>query len=185
MKKRYNKQIKELLIIKALKLFINSPYEEVYLREFARKTGISLNSSQRFLQLFLKNGFINEERKANLRYFKANLENIVFRQIKIAYSLNELANSGLIDFLKKDFNQVILFGSLAKGLDDIKSDIDIVGIGIKKKSMLSEFESKLKREINVHAFTLSDWKKNKQENPAFYQDVISHGIALIGDIPII
>src|SRR3990167_7529408 len=127
MKKGYNSE-KEFLILKALKFFAESPYNEVYLREFARKSGLSLNTSQRFLGIFLKQGFISEFRRGNLRCFKANLDSIIFRHIKIVFSLKDLENSGLIDVLKDEFPQVILFGSIAKGLDDNKGDIDVVCI---------------------------------------------------------
>lgn len=184
MKNRYNKT-NELLILKALKFFVENPYEEIYLREFGRKLKISPNSSQRFLNLFLEQNLIKESRRANLRYFKANIDSIVFRQIKIIFSLKKLEDSGLIDYLRDKFFQVVLFGSAAKGLDDDKSDIDLVCIGIKKTLDLFEFEKKLNKEISIHFFSLVDWKKQKEKNKAFYQDVISYGINLIGELPII
>ena len=179
-----NLQENGLLILKALKFFTDNPYYEVYLREFGRKIRISPNSAQRFLNLFLKQGFILEFWKGNLRYFKANLGSIVFRNIKITFSLKKIEDSGLIDILKENFSNVVLFGSVSKGTDDIGSDIDLVCIGIKKGIDTSEFEKKLGREINLHAFTLAQWKEQKKENKAFYQDVIT-GINLIGEIPII
>ena len=180
MKKGYN-----LLILKALEFFIRNPYEDIHLREFSRRLKISPNTAQRFLDLFLKEGFINQERKANLRYFKANLDNIVFRQIKITYSIKELKDSNLINHLKDRFSSLILFGSLAKGLDDENSDIDMIGIGDIKKINLHDFENILKREINLHSFSIGQWKKQANGNKAFYQDVIIDGINLIGEIPII
>jgi CTP-dependent riboflavin kinase len=63
MKKGYN-----MLILKALEFFIENSYEEIHLREFSRRIAISPNSSQRFLNFFLKNDFIVEERKANGKF---------------------------------------------------------------------------------------------------------------------
>jgi len=174
-----------LLILKALEFFIIDPYREIYLREFSRKLKISPNTAQRFLNLFLKEDLITEERKANLRYFKANLNNIVFRNIKLTHSLKKIKDTGLIDHLKKDSSSVILFGSIAKGLDDKNSDIDLVCIGNKKNINITEIQEKINQELNIHIFNLSEWKKQKKINKAFYQDVISEGINLIGEIPII
>lgn len=179
MKNRYN-----MLVFEALRFFIENPHQEIHLREFSRKTKISLNSAQRFLSLFLDKDFITEERKANLRYFKANLESIVFKHIKKTYSLQILMESGLIDYLKNaDFTFVTLFGSVARGEDDSKSDIDLVCIGGKQQN-LYEFERRLKKEINTHFFSWAEWRKQKDKNKAFYQDVISQGINLIGEIPV-
>jgi len=184
MKKRYNKM--NLLILKALRFFVENPYREVYLREFVRELKISPNTAQRFLDLFVKENLLKEKRKANLRYFKANLENKVFRYIKITFSIKNIMDSGLIDYLKKEkFSNVVLFGSVAKGEDDDRSDIDLVCIGSKKRLELEKFYNKLKREINVHIFTLAEWKRQKQENKAFYQDVISTGINLVGETPLV
>lgn len=180
MKKGYN-----LLILKALEFFIENPYDQIHLREFSRKMGISPNSSQRFLDFFLKNEFIVEERKANLRYFKANLDNFVFRHIKITFSLQKIKDSGMVDNFLDKFANVVVFGSIAKGTDDKKSDIDLVCIGNSKDINFQSYESKLGRTINSHIFTFLEWKKQKDKNKAFYQDVITDGINIIGQIPII
>lgn len=180
MKKGYN-----LLVLKALNFFIENPYEEIHLREFSRQLKISLNSAQRFLDLFLREKFIHEFRRANLRYFKSNLDSIVFRNIKLTSSLKLLEDSGLVKYLEKKFSQIILFGSLARGLDNLESDIDILCIGKKQELEIYEFEKKLKKEINIHTFSLTQWKKQKLENKAFYQQIISTGVSLIGEIPIL
>ncbi len=184
MKDRYN-----LLILSALEFFIEKPYEEIHLREFSRRLKISLNSAQRFLNLFLKNEFVKEERKANLRYFKANLENAVFRQIKIAYSLNMLIKEEFISKLKETgVSHAILFGSTAEGKDDEKSDVDLTLIGINKlKAMeiVRKKQEECKKEISPHFFSLAEWKKQAKGNKAFYLDVLTKGISLIGEKPIV
>jgi len=179
--KKYN-----ILALKVLEFFIENPNEEIYLREFSRKLNISVNSAQRFLNFFLKEGLIKENRRVNLRFFKANLDSIVFRNMKITWSLKKIEDSGLIDFLKGDFLYVVLFGSVARGIDDKNSDLDLVCIGKMKKNNLDlyKFEKKIGGEINVHVFSFEEWKETKTKNKAFYQDVISIGINLIGEMPV-
>lgn len=177
-----------LLILKALKFFIENPYKEIHLREFSRKLNISPNTAQRFLNLFLNEGLIKEERKANSRYLKANTDNILFKHIKITYSLRELNKKDLILSLKNNSSHVVLFGSVAKGLDEENSDIDLLIISDDKKKIkdiLFNIQDKFDREINYHIFSWSEWKKQKTENKAFYQDIISTGINLIGEIPLV
>jgi len=177
-----------LLVLKALGFFIENPYDEIYLREFSRKLKISPNTSQRFLDLFLKEGFIKEEKKANSRFFKANLDNIVFRHIKKTYSIKKLVDLGFFDLLKESVSHVVVFGSVAEGLDDKKSDIDLLIIGSDKsrvRNIILEIQKKADREIQEHVFSFAEWKKQKKENKAFYQDVIAKGINLIGEMPIV
>lgn len=175
-----------LLVLKALKFFIENPYSEIHLREFSRKMKISSNTAQRFLDLFLKENLVKEERKANLRYFKANLQNLVFRQMKITYSIKKITDSGLLNIFKENnFSSVVLFGSVARGEDNELSDIDIVAIGPNKKIDLSKVEKNLDKELNIHFFTFSEWKKHQKSNKAFYQNVISTGINLKGEMPLV
>ena len=186
MKKRYHSQtgVGNPLVLTALRFFADNPYQEIYLREFGRKLGISPNSAQRFLNLFLKNNLIIGFKKGNLRYFRANLDSIVFRNIKITFSLKRIEDSGLIDFLKDKFTNAVLFGSISNGIDNGDSDIDMICIGIKREADLSLFEKKLGKEINAHFFTLAQWKEQKNKNKAFYQDVIG-GINLVGELPFV
>lgn len=180
MKKGYN-----LLIVKALEFFLDNPYESIHLRGFSRRIGISPNTAQRFLDYFLSEKIISEERKANLRYFKSNMDSILLRYMKKTFSLKKISDSGIIDYLReKGVSHLVLFGSVAKGEDSLKSDVDLVAIG-QKKIDVSMFYSRVKKEINIHFFSFAEWKKQKKENKAFYQDVISSGINLIGEMPLV
>ena len=182
MKNKYNSPI-----LKSLNFFVENPYENIHLREFARRLNISVNSAQRFLNLFLHQNFIKEERKANLRYFRANLDSIVFRYIKITFSLKLIENSGLISSFKEICSHLILFGSVAQGRDDKNSDIDIIVIAKDKetiKRIIPKIQKKISREINFQIFTTTEWRAQKDKNKAFYQEIIITGINLIGEIPI-
>ena len=183
MKKGYN-----LLVLNALSFFIENPYEEIYLREFSRRLKISINTSQRFLDFFLREGFIKEYKKANLRYFKADLDSIVFKNIKITFSLKKIEKSGIIDVLKEHISHFILFGSSAEGKDNKESDFDFLVIGRNKqkiKEIFSKNEGRFNREINAHIFLGQEWKNQAKINKAFYQDIISKGICLIGEKPFV
>ncbi|MFH1802873.1 MAG: nucleotidyltransferase domain-containing protein [archaeon] len=176
----------QLLVLDALRFFVENPLEEVYLRDFARRMEISPNSAQRFLDSFVEKKFVIDERKGNMRYFRSNLDSITFRQIKIVFSLECIENSGFIEACREmDVTHCVLFGSIAKGLDDKESDIDFVLIGNKIKPNFREFEKKLGREIQVKFFSWDEWKKQAQTNKAFYQDVITQGIAIIGGMPLV
>ena len=186
---KFNNNIMENLIhIKILKFFLDNPYYEVYLRELAKKLKLSPFAAKKYLDLLLKENLITEERKANLRYFKANISNLFFRYMKISFSINILLKSGIIKFLKdnvENVSSIVLFGSMAKGEDDKNSDIDIVVIGKEKSIDLREFEAKFGKEINLHVFSWSKWNKEADHNRAFYFDIIAYGIPLYGELPIV
>lgn len=177
-----------LIEIKILKFFFNNPYKEFYLRELAKKLKLSPFAIKKYMDILIKEDLILEKRKANLRYFKANVNDLFFKHLKIAFSIKEMKQSGLIkEILEKMANvsSIVLFGSVAKGEDDENSDIDIVVIGKEKNFSLAEARKKLGKEINLHVLLWSEWNKQADTNKAFYFDVITYGIPLYGELPIV
>jgi predicted nucleotidyltransferase len=175
-------------IFKVVNFFLENPYKEAHLRGIARELRISPFSSKKFLDLLLKEGLITEKRRANLRYFKANTLNLFFKHLKISFNIKKILDSGLIDFLKDKIpalSSITLFGSFAKGENYGESDIDLVAIGKKIKLDISGYKKILKREITLYTFSQAEWKKQQIENKAFYQDVISHGTPLYGELPLL
>ena len=103
-------------------------------------------------------------------------------------SLDKIKSAGIINNLKEKVFSFVLFGSVAEGKDDLNSDYDFLIIGKNKseiKKIFSEFEDKFNREINLHIFTLEEWKEQAKTNKAFYQDIIAKGVCLMGEKPII
>ena len=180
--------MQELKFIKFVEFFLVNPYKEVYIRELAKKLKISPFATKKYADILVKEGLILEEKKANLRYLKANVKNLFYKHAKITYNLRQLLKSGLIEFLKNNLTNVtsiILFGSLAKGEDSDMSDIDILIIGKQKYLSLSEFENKLEKEITLHFFSWSEWNEKAKEDHPFYYEIINHGIPLYGELPLI
>ena len=180
--------MQELIFLKVVKFFLENPYEEVYLRQLAKKLNLSSFAIKKYADLLVKENFIKEERKANLRYFKADVNNLFFKHLKIALNINIILKSGLLDFLKENLanvSSIVLFGSTAKGNDDKNSDVDILIIGKEKYLDLDKFEEKIDKEITLHIFSWSEWNQQTIENAAFYSDVIIHGITLHGELPLI
>ena len=180
--------MQELKLLETLKFFLENPYQEVYLRQLAKKINLSSFAIKKYADLLIKEDFIKEERKANLRYFRANINSLFFKHLKIAFNINLILKSGLLDFLKENLanvSSIVLFGSMAKGEDDEHSDIDILIIGKDKYLDLGRFEQKIGKEITLHIFSWSEWNHQAIKNRAFYSDVIIHGVPLYGQLPLI
>lgn len=180
--------MQELKFIRFMEFFLINPYEEVYLREIAKKLNISPFAAKKYTDILIKEGLIVDEKKANLRYLKANTFNIFYKYLKISHNIKQLIDSGLADFLKENITNItsiILFGSFAKGDDTKESDIDVLIIGKKSSFNLSKFEKKLKKEISIHFFSWSEWNNKTQKDHPFYYEIINHGIPVYGELPII
>jgi len=180
--------MQEPLFLKVVKFFIEHPYEEIYLRQLAKKLKLSPFAVKKYTDFLITESIITEERKANLRYFKANSSNLFFKQMKIAYNVRLILQSRLIDFLKQEIttiSSIVLYGSLAKGEDDTKSDIDILIIGKEKRLNVEKYEEKIGKKITLQILSWSEWNKNARANSAFYYEVISNGKSLFGELPIV
>jgi len=100
-------------------------------------------------------------------------------QLKRVENLKRIYESGLADFLEKEFAgaTIILFGSYSRGEDLINSDLDLAIIGRKDKLIdLTKYEKELERQININFYdSFKNIHKHLKEN-------LCNGIVLVGSI---
>ncbi len=153
-------------ILNILKPFFEEPRREFNLREFARVINKAPSTTTIKLKKLVELGIIKERKEWNLKLYKANLENDLYRDLKVFYNIRKLKESGLIDELNKYYLKptIVLFGSCSKGIDTEDSDIDLLIISEKTKEFPNEkkFEKKLKRAL--HVFVVKDLKEIKNEH---------------------
>ncbi len=180
-------------MVNIYKLKLTNLQQEI-LRLLFVKAGSSLNQRQiaNFLEVtqpavmkalpyLEKENIINiQQDKESRRWaIELNRENHKIMQLKYIDNLKQLYESGLADFLEKEFAgaTIILFGSYSRGEDIMNSDIDIAVIGRKDKLFdLATYETYLERKINLNFY--NDFKsihKNLKEN-------LCNGIILTGSI---
>ena len=108
-----------------------------------------------------------------------NRDNHKVMQLKRADNLRQMYESGLADFLEKEFAGavILLFGSYSRGEDIINSDIDIAVIGRKDKQIaLRKYEKSLERRININFYdSFKNIHKHLKEN-------LCNGITLAGGV---
>ncbi len=172
---------------KVIEYFINNPYDEIHLRGLAKRIKTPVFTVKKYVDYAVKDNLVIEKKVGNLRMLKANMKNPAFRYLKIFRSIDKLQKSGIVEYLSKMplVSSITLFGSVAKGEDDYKSDVDIIVIGQKVKIDLGKYEEMFGKEIAVKIYKWSEWKKIAEENKAFYQDIILYGITLLGEKPVV
>jgi predicted nucleotidyltransferase len=151
-----------LNIINNLKIFFEDCYRRVNVREYSRLIGVSPPTASKILFELNKEGLLLMEKDRNYMFYYANKNNAIFIDLSLIYwklKLNKLTN-----FLDKNLTNpaIILFGSLSKAETTDNSDIDICIIGHKKEINLKNFESKLKRKIQLFFFNSIADIKNKE-----------------------
>jgi len=175
---------KELTI---LRIFFEEPNSEFHLRQLARLLKKNPVTVKNYLKEHVLSGAIGCKKERGLELYSANAENFYFKEYKRVYNKFRLIESGLLDFLKKEFSlpTIILFGSYERGEDNKNSDIDIFILSETKRQVsLEEYEAALKRTIQVHFMSRKEFKNLKKSNPGLINSIIN-GSVLNGFIEVL
>jgi len=151
-----------LNIINNLNVFFEDCYRRINVREYSRIMKISPPTASKQLLDYNKKGLLLIEKNKNYIYYYANKKNKDFIDLSRIYWRNKF--SEFLEYLNKNLLSptIILFGSLAKAEAKIDSDVDLCIIAHKKIINISNFEKKIKRNIQVFFFSSIKNIKNKE-----------------------
>lgn len=174
--------------VEILKLFLFNPDNGFYQRQISTITHQHIRGVQREVEKLHSLGLIEKSIQGNRIYYKVNrecpifeeLKSILFKSVGIAEVLKE--NLKKIDNIKIAF----IYGSYAKGEENLLSDIDLFVIGSITSKELSRLLSKpkreLSREINYAVFPLHEFRKRMSLRDHFLSTVLKDKkIFIIGD----
>ncbi len=177
---------KDYALIKALGML---RFKELSIRELAKEADISPSTAKNCLDYLSGKRLVKKKILGRSHYYKLDMENFLARHLKILFSLNELNDSAIVKELLSKYDgihSIVLYGSVARGEDDDKSDIDILVISRKEVKIKGlESEKKLKRELAIILYSMSQWKTKAKEDKIFYDRVIIDSIPLYGQIPMV
>jgi predicted nucleotidyltransferase len=160
----------------------NSPFKEWRFEEIVRQAKVTRAVANKWLKKYVSERLVKRvKEKGRFPYYKAGSENPVYNSLKRIYALEQLHKSGLIPKLLTidKAKTIILFGSMAKGDWYKDSDIDIFIFGKLPDFDRKVYESRLKRNIELHIF------ENKEEILAVKTGLIKNivnGYVLKGQI---
>ena len=162
--------------IKLLSYLVKNPSREMYQREIARETGISIGAVNQYLGEFLKMDVVSRKKRGKMLFYSLNLDNPVVRQFKVFLTVTEL--NPLIERIKTDSDKVILFGSCSDGTDVEESDVDLFILTENKKIIREELSRfKLERKLSPIIVNSNEFVKLRKEDKPLYERIIK-GIEL-------
>ena len=166
------------------------PERSYHLNELLRLTGLGSASLQRELGKLAAAGLVRSEKVGNLRRFQANTESPVYEELA-ALTRKTLGAQPLLqealEPIKEEVDLAFIYGSIAKGTDTAKSDVDVmvVGNGLLLSDVLKLLlpaESQLGRKINPTLFTPAEYKRRRAQKNSFLNRVLAQPvIPLIGE----
>ena len=172
-----------------LNILFNNPEKKFFLSEISKILGRKPGNYKKYIDDFVEEGILLEERKGNMRFFWLNKEYSLYNEIKLIV----LKTIGVASDLKKIIDKIkgiklsFIFGSYATNKFNSNSDIDLLIVGkFDKDKFVNEItllENKINRDINYHIYSKDDiFEKLKNDNTFINKIFISSKILLKGNL---
>ncbi len=156
----------------------------IHIKGLARKLKLSPRTAQIYLQMYEHEGILTSEKVGNLVLYGLSSSNYLTIELKRLYALFRM-NAYIREFISsnKNLGSLILYGSVAKGEYDKKSDIDLLAVSqtrnIELKSM-KDMEIALNREVKVEVLSAGELRRLADRKDNFYLSIAKNNIVLYG-----
>lgn len=155
------------------------PEKAWYASELARRMGVPSSSLQRELHALAEAGVLKASRQGRMAYYQANTESPVYAELRGLM----LKTAGLVDVLANALNPVarrlrvvFVYGSIAGGHEESRSDIDLMVVGnvspVDLAVPLRKARELLGREINPSVYTPAEFAKKRAGKDHFLTRVL-------------
>jgi len=166
---------------RVLGIIFGQPDQEFQLTEIISRAGSGRGAVQRELEKLTEVGIVATAAYGNRKLYHANRKSPVFNELHQLV----LKTVGIVDPLREaltPYRQSITFafiyGSIARGNDTAKSDIDvmIIGEGLVYSEVFSALqmaEKDIARPVNPNLMTAGDWAKKVKVKSPFITKILS------------
>jgi len=174
---------------KVLGWLFSHPDERYFVRQLTALVNEDSTNVSRELARLERTGILVSTTEGKQKYYQANRKSPLFDELHglmlKTVGVADVLRSALVPAQEK-IKAAFIFGSIAAGNENRRSDIDVVVIGRvsfeEVVSLLSPAEEKLKREVNPVVYPVAEFKKKVKEGHHFVKTVLEdQKIFLIGD----
>jgi predicted nucleotidyltransferase len=170
-----------------LALLLSRPDESFYQRQIVRAVEGGKGAVERELRALTEVGVLLRERRGNLAFYRANRDCPIYPEL---HGLM-VKTAGLADVVRAALTQVegirlaFIFGSMAKGTADAKSDVDVLVVGeasfADASAALLPAQERLGREVTPTVYTVAEFEERLRGGHHFLTRVLAEPkIMLIG-----
>jgi predicted nucleotidyltransferase len=178
-----------------LGLLYGNPDRSFYANELFRLAGSGTGAVARELTKLADSGLVTVNKIGNQKHYQANRDAPIFEELRgivlKTFGMADVLRQGLLP-LSSQISVAFVYGSVAKGTDTAKSDIDVMVIADdlaypEVYSALIPVEEQLGRKINPSIYSNEDARQKLKKGNAFLTRIIAQPkIFLIGserDLP--
>jgi len=160
---------------RVLALIFGQPERSFYASEIVRKVNSGTGAVERELSRLQHSGLVNVERIGNQKHYRANRESPIFSELHSLVLKTVGLTEPLKRFLEPYLNKIktaFVYGSVAKGMDTARSDIDLMVIGEDLSYTdlfegLQKAEQVIGRPVNPNFLSLKDWQRKLTQKDSF------------------
>ncbi|MGV8082548.1 MAG: nucleotidyltransferase domain-containing protein [Coriobacteriia bacterium] len=174
--------------IEVLTWFVSHSDERFHYLQLDKLLSASRPSLQKELKRLEDGGVLRSVKEGNMRFYWINRDYPLYPELKSII----FKTAGLADFLKESLTEIgdvkaaFIYGSVAKNVENMGSDIDLMLIGDIDMDALHEAldaaEQRIGREINPTVYNWKEWSDRIKIGNAFVTDVLKgKKIFLVGD----
>jgi predicted nucleotidyltransferase len=160
---------------RVLALIFGHPERSFYTSEIVRSVHSGTGAVERELSRLQGSGLVSVERIGNQKHYRANHESPIFEELQSlvvkTVGLNETIRKMLEPYSEK-IEAAFVYGSVARGTDTARSDIDLMVIGdeldySKLYAALQNAETLLRRKVSPTFLAREDWRRKVSEKGSF------------------
>lgn len=166
---------------RVLGLLYGKSEQSFYLNELVRLAGMGKGAVSRELTKLTAAGLLTVVRQGNQSHYQANAENPIFLELKAiiqkTFGVVGVLQMALATLLPQ-LELVFVYGSVAKGREHAKSDIDILLVGDdlsyeQVMTLLEYAEQQLGRTINPTLYDPQEYKTRMEAKQSFITRVMA------------
>lgn len=166
-------------VMEALVVFAKNPDAEFYQTQIVEATTSSLMQIQRALSRLEETGLVKKKSVGNRNYYRANRSHPGFEGIRQALVNTVIYGDVIKEFLnplKKKIKFAFIYGSIARGVESVDSDLDlfIIGqVGLKDLAkVVSDLSLRLGREVNPSIYSQKEFQDKLANGNTFILEVM-------------
>ncbi|WP_211452081.1 nucleotidyltransferase domain-containing protein [Collimonas antrihumi] len=155
-------------------LFVNAD-RSFYTNEIVRFVDSGIGVVQRELEKLTASGLVTTKKIGNQKHYQASRDTPIFEELRgimlKTVGLADILRTALLPLSDK-IHAAFVYGSIAKGNDTAKSDIDVFIISDNVAyadlySLLSTSEAELARPVNPSIYSMNELERKLMEKNAF------------------
>jgi len=164
---------------RVLALIFGHSDRSFYTSEIVRSVRSGTGAVERELSRLQRSGLVSVERIGNQKHYRANHQSPIFEELQSlvlkTVALTEPLRKALQPYSDK-INAAFVYGSVAKGTDTARSDIDLMVIGDELNyseayAATQNAENVLGRKVNAIFLSPDDWERKASQKGSFVNKI--------------